>query len=39
MAENVLWALGQEGTAGRVLVVAHNVHVQGAPTAGGPWDA
>lgn len=39
MAENVIWALKQEGPAGRVLVVAHNVHVQGAPTAGGPWDA
>lgn len=39
MAENVLWALGQEGAAGRMLVVAHNVHVQSAPTAGGPWDA
>jgi erythromycin esterase len=39
MAENVLWALGQEGPAGRVLVVAHNLHVQFAPTTGGPWDA
>ena len=39
MAENVLWALGQEGPAGRVLVVAHNVHVQAAPTVGSPWDA
>jgi erythromycin esterase len=39
MAENVLWALGKEGPAGRVLVVAHDVHVQSAPTAGGPWDA
>ncbi|QEH32942.1 Erythromycin esterase [Aquisphaera giovannonii] len=39
MAENVLWALGQEGPAGRVLVVAHNLHVQAAATAGGPWGA
>jgi erythromycin esterase len=39
MAENVLWALRQEGPAGRVLVVTHNAHVQLAPTAGGPWDA
>ncbi len=39
MAENVVWALGQEGPAGRVFVVAHNMHVQIAATAGGPWDA
>jgi erythromycin esterase len=39
MAENVLWALRQEGPSGRVLVITHNAHVQVAPTAGGPWDA
>ncbi|MCW5556584.1 MAG: erythromycin esterase family protein [Verrucomicrobiae bacterium] len=39
MAENVLWALGQEGPAGRVLVVTHYLHAQSAPTMGGPWDA
>lgn len=39
MAENVLWALRQEGPTGRVLVITHNAHVQLAPTAGGPWDA
>jgi erythromycin esterase len=39
MAENVLWALGQEGPGGRLLVVAHNVHVQGTPAVAGPWAA
>ena len=39
MAENVLWALRQEGPAGRLLVITHNAHVQLAPTAGGPWDS
>lgn len=39
MAENVLWALEQEGPNGRVLLVAHNLHVQGAPATGGPWAA
>lgn len=38
MAENVLWALRQEGAAGRILVVTHKAHVQLAPVAGGPWD-
>ena len=39
MAENVLWALRQEGTAGRILVITHKAHVQLAPVADGPWDA
>jgi len=39
MAENVLWALGQEGPTGRVLIVTHYLHAQSAPTMGGPWDA
>lgn len=39
MADNVLWALGQEGPTGRVLVFAHNAHVKNAPTQGGLWDA
>ena len=39
MAENVLWALRQEGETGRVLVVTHSVHAQIAATAGGPWDS
>ncbi len=38
MAENVLWALGQEGPSGRVLLFAHNAHVKNAPTLGGVWD-
>jgi erythromycin esterase len=37
MADNVLWALEQEGRAGRVLVFAHDLHVKNAPTVGGPW--
>ncbi len=39
MAENVMWALRQEEPDGRVLVIAHNVHVQGAPNTAGPWSA
>lgn len=37
MAQNVYRALQEEGPTGRLLVVAHNAHVQGAPTSGGPW--
>ncbi len=38
MADNVLWALHQEGPSGRLLFVAHNAHVKCAPTRGGVWD-
>ena len=38
MADNVLWALDQEGPAGRLLIVAHNAHVKSVPTQGGVWD-
>jgi erythromycin esterase len=38
MAENVHWALAQEGPDGRMLVFAHNAHVQNALTVGGIWD-
>lgn len=37
MAANVLWALGQEGPNGRLLVFAHNGHVMNAHTRGGIW--
>ena len=37
MAENVRWALEQEGHSGRMLVFAHDMHVKNAPTVGGPW--
>jgi erythromycin esterase len=37
MAENVLWALAQEGLDGRVLLFAHNAHIKNAPTRGGVW--
>lgn len=39
MAENVLWALNQQGQGGRLLVVAHNAHVQSAPATFAPWRA
>ncbi|MBN8246806.1 MAG: erythromycin esterase family protein [Verrucomicrobia bacterium] len=39
MAENVLWALRQEGEAGRVLVITHSAHARTAATTGGPWDS
>ncbi len=39
MADNVLWALDQEGPSGRLLFIAHNAHVKSAPTRGGVWDA
>ncbi|WP_374524943.1 erythromycin esterase family protein [Sphingopyxis sp.] len=37
MAANTLWALGQEGPRGRLLVFAHNGHVMNAHTRGGIW--
>jgi len=37
LAENVRWILEREGPSGRVLVFAHNTHVQSAPTEGGVW--
>lgn len=37
MATNALWALGQEGPYGRVLVFAHNGHVMNARSRGGIW--
>lgn len=37
MAANALWALGQEGPKGRLLVFAHNGHVMNAKTRGGIW--
>jgi erythromycin esterase len=37
MAENVQWILEREGPSGRVLIFAHNTHVQSAPTEGGIW--
>jgi erythromycin esterase len=39
MADNVLWALAQEGSRGRLLLFAHNMHVMNAPLKGGPWEA
>jgi len=39
MADNVLWALDQEGPSGRILFIAHDAHVKSAPTQGGVWDA
>jgi erythromycin esterase len=39
MADNVLWALDQEGPSGRLLFIAHNAHIKCAPTQGGVWDA
>ncbi len=37
MADNVQWALGREGAAGRMLVYAHNAHVMNAKVRGGIW--
>jgi erythromycin esterase len=37
MANNVRWILEQEGPSGKLLVFAHNTHVQNAPTEGGVW--
>lgn len=39
MADNVLWALAQEGSAGRLLLFTHNAHIKNAPTQGGVWNA
>ena len=37
MADNVGWVLEREGSAGRVMVFAHNAHIVNAPTRGGIW--
>ena len=37
LADNVRWILEREGPSGRILVFAHNTHVQNAPTEGGVW--
>lgn len=37
MADNVRWALEQEGARGRLLVFAHDGHIANAPTEGGIW--
>ena len=37
LADNVRWILEREGPSARVLVFAHNTHVQSAPTEGGVW--
>jgi erythromycin esterase len=34
MAENILWVLGREPSGGKVLLWAHNAHVQRVPIAG-----
>jgi erythromycin esterase len=39
MADNVKWALSREGDRGRILVFAHNGHIQNAATAGSVWDS
>lgn len=36
IAENVSWVLGREGAGGRVVVFAHNLHLQGHPVAAPP---
>lgn len=37
LADNVRWILEQEGPGGKILVFAHNTHIQNAPTEGGVW--
>lgn len=39
MAENILWALKREGTAGRLVIFAHNGHVMNSLVEGGIWSA
>ena len=39
MATNALWALGEEGARGRLLVFAHDAHVMSAQSRGGMWSA
>ena len=39
MADNVRWALEQEGPNGRIIVFAHNNHVMNASMTGGIWSA
>lgn len=38
MAARVTWILEREGPQGKVLVFAHNTHVQAEPLRGGVWD-
>ncbi len=37
MATNTIWALGEEGAGGRLLVFAHDAHVMSARSRGGMW--
>jgi erythromycin esterase len=37
MASNVLWALGEEGPGGRLMVYAHDGHVMNGRSRGGIW--
>jgi erythromycin esterase len=37
MAANTLWALGEEGPRGRLMVFAHDAHVMSARSRGGMW--
>src|SRR5262249_30545220 len=37
MAANTLWALGEEGPRGRLMVFAHDAHVMNARSRGGMW--
>ena len=39
MAQKVRWILEQEGPTGKILVFAHNTHVQDAPLEGGVWSS
>jgi erythromycin esterase len=39
MAASVRWILSREGSAGRILVFAHNAHVMAADVRGGLWSA
>jgi erythromycin esterase len=39
MAENVRWALEREGSAGRLVIFAHNGHVMNSSVEGGIWSA
>ena len=39
MASNVLWALREEGSDGRLMVYAHDAHVMNGRSRGGIWSA
>jgi erythromycin esterase len=39
MADNIRWILSREGPNGRILVFAHNGHVETVPFHGGVWNA